>query len=278
VGTIDLSWTAPASDGGSPITGYRIQRRVGVAGAWSTVVSSTGSTSTSYQDAGLARGTTYYYQVAAINAIGTGAYSSVSSAIQVPAGAAGAPTGVSGVHGDAQVALSWTAPTDDGGAAVTGYRIERSPNGVNSWTVVSANTGSTTTSRTVTGLTNGQSYYFRVAAINSIDTGPWSAVSSAVTPLAPYSGLVPNSRYPATGSYDMSSGGTFDLGSVITVPGIAYGANPTGLNRMTFDAASGIFGFNSNFGTRSATVTVSWSVAESASSEGTSGTFVIYFS
>ena len=92
----------------------------------------------------------------------------------------GAPTGLSGTAGDAQVALSWSAPSSNGGAAITGYVVEWTPAGGSASTV---NTGSATTSYTKTALTNSTAHTFRVAAINSVGTGPFSASASA-TPVA----------------------------------------------------------------------------------------------
>ena len=70
VSKISLTWTAP-SDGGSPITGYKIQTSTDNTN-WSTLVSSTGTKNTSYTDSGLLAGAKYYYKVSAINKIGTG--------------------------------------------------------------------------------------------------------------------------------------------------------------------------------------------------------------
>ena len=95
---------------------------------------------------------------------------------QVAAVPPGAPTGVTAVRGDARAGVSWTAPVDDGGSAITGYTVTASPGGQ------TASVDGATTSAIVTGLTNGTSYTFTVRAANIAGTGPASAPSNAVTP------------------------------------------------------------------------------------------------
>ena len=91
---------------------------------------------------------------------------------------AGAPTGLSGAAGNAQVALTWSAPASDGGEAISTYTVEYSADSGVTWaTVVRSN--STVLSYTVTGLTNGTAYLFRVSAVNGSGTGPSSATASA---------------------------------------------------------------------------------------------------
>jgi surface protein len=92
-----------------------------------------------------------------------------------------APTSVAGTAGDTQVSLTWNAPTYDNGASITDYTIQYSSNSGSSWTTFS-DTVSSSTSVIVTGLTNGLSYIFRVAAVNSVGTGAYSISSSAITP------------------------------------------------------------------------------------------------
>jgi hypothetical protein len=91
-----------------------------------------------------------------------------------------APTNVVGYPDASQVVLSWTPPTNNGGLNITGYNIQTSTNGT-SWSPWGGNPVSGTGAN-ITGLTNGTPYYFRVAAINSIGAGTYSATSAAVTP------------------------------------------------------------------------------------------------
>ncbi|MDP9463854.1 MAG: fibronectin type III domain-containing protein, partial [Actinomycetota bacterium] len=89
----------------------------------------------------------------------------------VPVDAAPAPpSGLSAAAGPGSASLTWSAPDDDGGQPVSGYRIESSTDGV-LWTTVVADTGSTATSYT-TGLKAGVRVRFRVAAINAVGVSP----------------------------------------------------------------------------------------------------------
>jgi len=91
------------------------------------------------------------------------------------------PTSLSGTAYDSVVALSWTAPTNYG-PSITDYLIEYSGDGGTNWTTFS-HSASSSTSITVTGLSNNTSYVFKVSAINSTGTGPASDNSSSLTPL-----------------------------------------------------------------------------------------------
>ena len=218
---IDLSWTAPSNDGGADITGYGIE--VSTNGSnWSDLVADTDSTATSYSHTGLTAGSTRYYRVSAINSAGTSAPSSTDSATtdSPPAATApDAPTGLTATaDGQTEIDLSWTAPSDDGGAAINGYKIEVSTGG-SSWTNLVADTGSTTTSYSHTGLTAGTTRHYRVSAINSAGTGPASSSDSATTDEEPVSddtctvGLIvepgESCTYPGTSAeFSVDSNGT----------------------------------------------------------------------
>ena len=172
-----LGWTAPSNNGGSAITDYTVQYKLNGAGSWTTF-SHSASTATTQTITGLTNGTAYLFQVAAVNANGTGAFvtSTANSLLYTPQ----APTGLTLTNGTSQTAqLSWTAPTDTGGSSITNYSIQYQVVGAGSWTTFS-HSASTTTSATITGLTNGQSYNFQVAAINGTGTGPYAQVTNGV--------------------------------------------------------------------------------------------------
>ena len=180
-GQVTLTWTAPSSTGGKDITGYQVQYSTDQA-TWMTAAANTGSTSTNYTATGLTNGTAYYFQVAAINhtTADLGTFSAPYGPV-TPFTTPEAPTSLTGTAGsNGQVPLSWTAPVS-GGASVSGYIVKYSTNG-STWTTATSNTGSTSTTYTVTGLTNGTEYYFEVAAINSAGTGPYAFVNSVSTP------------------------------------------------------------------------------------------------
>ena len=97
-------------------------------------------------------------------------------AITVP----GVPTDLSAsTGGDTRINLSWTAPGDDGGSPIIGYKIEVSPDGNANWTELVANTGNTTTTYAHSGLAVGTTRHYRVSAINSAGAGRPSNIDDA---------------------------------------------------------------------------------------------------
>ncbi|WP_344061057.1 fibronectin type III domain-containing protein, partial [Terrabacter lapilli] len=178
--TVSLTWAAPASNGGSTITGYAVYRGTSAGGEAATPVASN-VTGTSFTDTGLTNGTTYYYTVAAINAVGTSPQSNETFATPQTT-APSAPLSLTATASSNAVALTWAAPASNGGSPVTGYAVYRgtSAGGEAASPVASNVTG---TSFTDTGLTNGTTYYYKVAAINAVGTSPQSNEASA-TPQA----------------------------------------------------------------------------------------------
>ena len=134
------------------------------------------------------------------------------------------PTGVSATGGNAQATVSFTAPTDVGGSAITGYRAQSN-------TGVGASGSSSPI--TVTGLSNGTSYTFNVWAINAFGYSAPSDASGAVTPVAPQYGLFCGGYYnPGSGNIRtniidyinlLSAGNASDWGDL--TQGMIEGAN-----------------------------------------------------
>jgi titin len=178
-----VSWSG-AADNGSAITGYRIvpvgpngslAPTTTVAGARTAVVS------------GLTNGTSYRFEVRAVNSIGTSA--ATMSAAVVPAGSPLQPVGVTASAGDGQATIFWTAD-DDNGSPILDYTVTPvGPGGPLPATTV----GGGAVSTTITGLTNGTTYTFEVTATNALGTSA-AGVSLPASPMA----TPPAATAPAT--------------------------------------------------------------------------------
>lgn len=178
---INLSWSTPSNTGGYPITGYKIDYKKGSA-SYSTLVANTGNSTISYNHVGLTTGTTYAYKVYAINSIGTSAASPEASATPTTASVSSSPappTGLTATPASAtQINLSWSAPSNNGGASIIGYKIEYKV-GSGAYSTFIANTGNTATTYSHTGLTAGQVHVYKISAINSVGTSNPSPEASA---------------------------------------------------------------------------------------------------
>ncbi len=180
---VSLSWTAPQWTGGADVDGYQIEQSLDGGANWSTAVANTGSSDTTRTITGLTNGTEVTFRVSAINVHGTGAASTPAAA--TPLGLPDAPSALGALPADAAAVLCWSAPSDDGGTAITGYRIETSTDDGITWHTAIADTGSVDTAATVTGLTNGTATSFRVAAINAVGMGDASAPASTTPRTVP---------------------------------------------------------------------------------------------
>ena len=124
--SLDVRW-APPSNTGPVITSYDLQYRQGTSGNFTDGPQDV--TGASAAIGSLAPNTSYQVQVRATNAEGNGDWS-LSGTGQTGASAPGAPTALMATaSGSTQINLSWTAPASTGGSAITGYKIEVSPNG-----------------------------------------------------------------------------------------------------------------------------------------------------
>ena len=174
-----VSWTAPAT--GGPPTSYDITPYIGSTAQTVTTVTGT-PPATSKTITGLTPGTAYTFKVTASNPSGAGAASAASNSVTpTGAGAPAAPTGATAEADTKSALVSWTAPSDDGGSAITGYTVTPFA-GTTAGTPVDV--GASTTKTRVSGLTNGTAYTFKVTATNGAGTGPASGASNAVTPKA----------------------------------------------------------------------------------------------
>jgi hypothetical protein len=187
-----VNWTAPATKGGSPITGYQVDALTGGVTVVSTSPAAAGVTSLVV--GGLTNGTAYTFRVRAVNAVGASANSAQSNAV-TPATVPDAPTIGTATAGTGSATVTWTAPANNGGSAITGYRVDTLTGG--GATVVSTTNAGLVTTATITGLTANTTYTFRVRAVNDIGQSANSAQSNAITiattaPGAPVIGTAAN--------------------------------------------------------------------------------------
>ena len=179
-GTVVVRWSAPAGDGGTPVTGYRLEAS-GSGGTYRSATAAADATSATLT--GLTNGVAYRVDVRAVNAAGDGPTAYVSPVTPTPAPAGPPAPGIGQVSaGDASALVRWTPPATDGGSALTGYTVRVFRGGAPFSTVTAAAGAKAVT---VPGLTNGTTYAFAVAAVNAVGTGPDSARVAATPSVAP---------------------------------------------------------------------------------------------
>ena len=161
-----LSWTVPFN-GGYAITSFEYRRKTtGSYGGWTNIPGS-GPTTTTHTVTGLSNGTAYTFQVRAVNAGGSARVSNEPTATPQPPAVPDAITGLVASGGNGQVTLGWTVP-DPNRSPITRFQYRRKTTGsYGVWTNIPGS-GPTTTSYTVTGLTNGTAYTFQVRAVNAV--------------------------------------------------------------------------------------------------------------
>lgn len=213
------TWTAPASNGGSPISSYTLQAfrvsdnvHVGV-----DFTSLDGATFTG-QITGLVDGTACYMQVFATNAVGPGP-SSGPSASFTPATFPGVPTGVAATGSPFGFTVTWVAPASNGGSPITSYTVWV----YNSSDVILSSiqgVSPTATSQAVSGLQGDTTYKVGVQALNAIGVGNISSphVSVTTTLASPtVTGLSPTNGPAAGGTSLVITGTSFDSSATVNV-------------------------------------------------------------
>lgn len=255
---VGLVWQEPSFNGGRTITGYVVEYKLSSdpddPSNWEEETTS----NTEITISGLTNGEQYDFRVSAENQAGTGAYAETSA---TPSSVPSVPQDLTATPGDKQVKLVWEHPADDGGFPITEYIVEykltADADDPSNWTDIDHD--SDDTEATITGLTNGTAYDFRVTAVTSAGNGSPASVVN-VTPftdvpndgdangdgiqdsLQPYvSGMV----NPVTGAYAVLEADpactvdALDINAPSTDdPGFAY---PAGLMNFTLDC--GTLGF-----------------------------------
>ncbi len=220
-----ITWSAPASNGGSPITGYSVS----VDGAAPQIVAGTSIALTSLTPG------SHTVTVAAVNAVGTGASGSTSFVIAAPATVPGVPQNLSATPSGTSASITWAAPASDGGAAITGYSLVVDG-------VAQPEAG---LSATLNGLTPG-SHSVTVAAINSVGTGTATAVVNFIieepitAPSAPQNPTASVTDQTITVSWTASAddGGDPAVTYEVTVPGLTP-QSTTGTSVQFVDVPAG---------------------------------------
>ena len=181
--SLAASWEKPGLNGGPDITDYDVRYREGTSGGWTDLAhNGTGRTATV---GGLTADTAYQAQVRADNGERESDWSDASDAVrtnpEAEATAPDAPRNLTATAaGETRIDLDWDAPADDGGAAVTGYRIEVSVDAGASFAELAA-TGGSVTRYAHTGLSAGETRHYRVVAVNAEGDSPASAIAGAAT-------------------------------------------------------------------------------------------------
>jgi hypothetical protein len=168
---INVSWSAVAG-----ATDYQVKYRVNNSGSPFTVAGEVTAPTTTLQVTNLVAGTEYEFVVVATNGTST-SFDSGSDTATATVLAPGVPTNVSATGQNSSVEVSWAAPTD--GGVPTTYEVRWSATDGSGWTEITGILNSTF-SQTVSGLTNGTTYYFQVRSVNSAGASAWSSSVSAV--------------------------------------------------------------------------------------------------
>ena len=172
--SIELSWSAPTSNGGAPITNYNIYRGPSPTelNKHDTIVNIT-----YYEDTDVENGETYYYTVSAVNPVGESAQSSYIDAT-IPIVPPSRPVGFNAVGHDGYVTLTWNPPENDGGSEITSYKLYRGTSET-SLSVIPSSIDESKEEYIDDTVTNGLKYYYQLSAINSEGEGEKSPIRSA---------------------------------------------------------------------------------------------------
>uniref|UniRef100_A0A8C3S6J0 Titin n=1 Tax=Chelydra serpentina TaxID=8475 RepID=A0A8C3S6J0_CHESE len=159
--SVALAWEPPLIDGGAKITNYIIEKRESTRKAYATVTNN--CTKNTFKIDQLQEGCIYYFRVLAANEYGVGLPAETAEPVKVsePPYPPGKVTLVDVTRNTATI--TWEKPESDGGSKITGYIVEMQTKGSEKWSTC---TQVKTLEATITGLSKGEEYTFRVIAVN----------------------------------------------------------------------------------------------------------------
>ncbi len=159
---LNLNWSAPDEDGGSPITNYYIYRGENVGDL--SIITSVEGNITQFEDKSVEKGEKYFYYITAVNNIGESGPSNIvnETVKEEPS----PPLNLSTSTTDESIELDWSPSEDDGGSEITSYKIYRgfSKDNISLYTSVDGET----TYFSDSSIVKGTKYYYYVTAVNSI--------------------------------------------------------------------------------------------------------------
>ncbi len=186
--TLTVAWAAPANDGGRAITSYDLRYIRSDAPSradadWTVKDSVWTSGDLRHNRGGLTNGVDYDVQVRAVTAVGEGPWSGTGAG--TPRTTPSDPTIDSVTPGDQALTVTWSAPDDTGGSAITSYDLRyietNAPNkGSANWSLQENIRSFGVLGHTLYGLTNGVGYDVQVRAVNVAGDGRWSGAISGI--------------------------------------------------------------------------------------------------
>ena len=249
--TLDVSWQAPAFDGGSSITGYTVQWKA-ASGDWTVPsdVSEAATTGTSHTITGLTNGTTYAVRVFATNSIGDGVPSAESMVTQQtpqqPLGSRDIGRIILTSTAPGTMEASWVAPSE----APANYRISWAKVGdpYLTWTDSTGNAFPTDLAHTITGLDAGETYNVKVRASYSGTAGDWSgdvtitiaeaATNTIAVPDTPVTTVVTDTTAPTISSIERYSPSSATTDSQTLTYKVTFSEDVTGVDKADFALSS----------------------------------------
>ena len=224
--SISVPFTA-GYNGGAPITGYTITSTPGnytFTGASSPIAAT-----------GMTLGTNYTFTVRATNVYGDSPESASSNSLKYASVPLAPTIGTATVTGTTSVNVSFTAPVSDGGEPITQYAAVAFIGGVPIASGTLFQSGSGTIS--VTNLTSGASYTFKVLAYNAIGAGVYSAASNSATPDLPTYNIT-NDLVSNTSDEGVTASIYVDSNETVTATTLYWSVSGTGITVGDFDSGS----------------------------------------